>query len=70
MTKSAPSGPATLEPHYSSADSLVPVQTRSERFSSGNVDDFAAVVGREPEWRLSPVTKFAPDGRAPGWFTL
>ena len=60
MTKSAPSGPATLEPHYSSADSLVPVQTRSERFSSGNVDDFAAVVGREPEWRLSPVTKLRP----------
>ena len=38
---------------------VVPVQTRSERFSSVNVDDFAPVTGREHEWKLSPVAAFA-----------
>ncbi|MFM6975129.1 MAG: Fe-S cluster assembly protein SufD [Agromyces sp.] len=37
----------------------VPVQTRSERFRSRNVADFAAVTGREHEWKLSPVGAFA-----------
>lgn len=41
------------------SDTLVPVQTRSERFTSTNVDDFAAVTGRELEWKLSPVGVFA-----------
>lgn len=36
----------------------VPVQTRSERFRSRNVADFAEVTGRELEWKLSPVTEF------------
>ena len=38
---------------------FVPVQTRSERFRSVNVDDFEPVNGREHEWKLSPVATFA-----------
>ncbi|KQX06864.1 MULTISPECIES: Fe-S cluster assembly protein SufD [unclassified Leifsonia] len=34
-----------------------PVQTRSARPKSTRVDDFAAVTGREVEWRYSPVAK-------------
>jgi Fe-S cluster assembly protein SufD len=37
-----------------------PVQTRSERFASGDVGDYASVTGREPEWKLSPVPKLTP----------
>lgn len=37
----------------------VPVQTRSERFRSRNVADFAPVTGREAVWKLSPVDEFA-----------
>jgi Fe-S cluster assembly protein SufD len=35
------------------------VQTRSERFRSTEVADFAPVTGREHEWKLSPVAAFA-----------
>ncbi|NYG20095.1 Fe-S cluster assembly protein SufD [Agromyces hippuratus] len=38
---------------------FVPVQTRSERFRSVNVEDFAPINGREHEWKLSPVAAFA-----------
>ncbi|SIN74657.1 Fe-S cluster assembly protein SufD [Agromyces cerinus] len=38
---------------------FVPVQTRSERFRSVNVEDFAPITGREHEWKLSPVAAFA-----------
>jgi len=38
---------------------FVPVQTRSERFRSVNVEDFEPVNGREHEWKLSPVAAFA-----------
>jgi len=41
------------------SDTLVPVQTRSERFRSTDVADFAPVTGREHEWKLSPVAVFA-----------
>ncbi|THG35242.1 Fe-S cluster assembly protein SufD [Glaciibacter flavus] len=34
-----------------------PVQTRSERFTSTNVEDFPAVTGREVDWRYSPVSR-------------
>ncbi|ANJ28835.1 ABC transporter permease [Agromyces aureus] len=37
----------------------MPVQTRSERFRSVNVEDFDPVHGREREWKLSPVAAFA-----------
>jgi len=33
----------------------VPVQTRSERFTSTNPADFAAVTGLEAEWKLTPL---------------
>src|SRR5262245_38947048 len=46
-----------FRPHSDGA--FVPVQTRSERFRSVNVDDFAPVTGREHEWKLSPVAAFA-----------
>lgn len=36
----------------------VPVQTRSERFRSRNVADFAEVTGRELVWKFSPVGSF------------
>lgn len=36
----------------------VPVQTRSERFASRNVADFAEVTGREAIWKFAPVTEF------------
>lgn len=35
----------------------VPVQTRSARFKSTNVDDFPAVTGREANWKFTPVAK-------------
>jgi Fe-S cluster assembly protein SufD len=38
---------------------FVPVQTRSERFRSANVEDFAPVNGREHEWKFSPVAAIA-----------
>ncbi|HEV8013243.1 MAG TPA: Fe-S cluster assembly protein SufD, partial [Pontimonas sp.] len=52
-------GQATLAPQESRVGNDVPVQTRSERFASGNVADFAPVTGRETEWKLSPVTKLS-----------
>ncbi len=38
---------------------VVPVQTRSERFRSTDVAEFAPVTGREHEWKYSPVAAFA-----------
>jgi Fe-S cluster assembly protein SufD len=38
---------------------VVPVQTRSERFRSTDVAQFAPVTGREHEWKYSPVAAFA-----------
>jgi Fe-S cluster assembly protein SufD len=56
---------ATLEQHGAKAHSdggwdasekgFIPVQTRSERFSSVLHDDFPAVTGQEVDWKLSPV---------------
>ena len=36
-----------------------PVQTRNERFSSANPDEFPPISIRQPEWRLSPVAALA-----------
>jgi Fe-S cluster assembly protein SufD len=36
---------------------FVPVQTRSERFKSTDVDDFEKVTGREATWRYTPVAQ-------------
>jgi len=51
-----------------SADTFVPVQSRSERFASVNPADFAPVAGHEPEWKLSPVKRLRPliDGELAG----
>ncbi|MFC9919058.1 Fe-S cluster assembly protein SufD [Agromyces binzhouensis] len=52
----------TAEQHGFRAHSdgpVVPVQTRSERFRSTEVADFAPVTGREHEWKYSPVATFA-----------
>ncbi len=43
--------------HSDGAGSFVPVQTRSERFTSTNVADFDAVTGREQSWKLTPVAR-------------
>ncbi len=53
-------GQATLAPHDTRVGHDVPVQTRSERFASGDVSDFDSVTGREPEWKLTPVSKLQP----------
>jgi Fe-S cluster assembly protein SufD len=53
-------GQAELVPQPSGVANDVPVQTRSERFASGNVADFQMVTGREPEWKLSPVSRLKP----------
>jgi Fe-S cluster assembly protein SufD len=53
-------GQATLEPQSTRVSHDVPVQTRSERFASGNVADYAPVTGREAEWKLSPVARLHP----------
>ncbi|MDP5128249.1 MAG: Fe-S cluster assembly protein SufD, partial [Pontimonas sp.] len=60
MSTQNTSGQATLAPHDTRVGNDVPVQTRSERFASGNVEDYENVTGREPEWKLSPVAKLAP----------
>ena len=36
-----------------------PVQTRNERFSSANPDEFPPISIRQPEWRLSPIDALA-----------
>jgi Fe-S cluster assembly protein SufD len=50
-------GQATLAPQDTRVGSDVLVQTRSERFASANVEDFAPVTGRETQWKLSPVSR-------------
>lgn len=58
MTAATPNGSGvTLDPSQSRVTEAPPVQTRSERFHSADPADFAAVTGREPEWRLSPVSE-------------
>ena len=39
------------------APSGVPVQTRSQRFTSADVADFPAVTGREAVWKFAPIAK-------------
>ncbi|MFZ6992129.1 Fe-S cluster assembly protein SufD [Curtobacterium sp. RRHDQ66] len=41
-------------------DSKVPVQTRSARPQSGDIDDFPTVTGREVNWKFAPLDKLAP----------
>ena len=62
-TKSVSTAMPTAEQHGIKEHSdgrfgFVPVQTRSDRFKSVQVQDFAAVTGREAVWKHSPVKKF------------
>lgn len=58
MTAATPNGSnVTLDPSQTRVTSAVPVQTRSERFHSADPADFSPVTGREPEWRLTPVSE-------------
>ena len=47
---------------------VIPVQTRSERFTSVNHDDFPEVTGFESEWKLTPVDRVRSliDGKLDG----
>ncbi|WP_125099183.1 Fe-S cluster assembly protein SufD [Leucobacter chromiireducens] len=40
-------------------ENRAPVQTRSERLKSANVADFAAVTGREVNWKYTPVAEIS-----------
>lgn len=57
---------AGLEQHGARAhsdgawDTKVPVQTRSERPQSGDLDAYAAVTGREVNWKFAPLDKLQP----------
>jgi Fe-S cluster assembly protein SufD len=42
------------------AGATVPVQTRSERPQSGNLDAFPTVTGREVNWKFAPLAKLQP----------
>ena len=53
-----PTGQHGIKEHSDGRFGYVPVQTRSDRFKSVNVADFAAVTGREAVWKHSPVAKF------------
>lgn len=46
--------PLGLNKHSHGPGSEVPVQTRSERFTSFDFADFAPLSGREIEWKYTP----------------
>ncbi len=50
------------------SDGPIPVQTRSERFTSVDPSEFPAVTGLEAEWKLTPVALVRPliDGELDG----
>ena len=68
MSAVTSSQPPVLDPsvqHGNTAHSdggwaLVPVQTRSERFTSVDPTEFAAVTGIEADWKLTPVALVRP----------
>lgn len=60
MSSTALDASSAVEALNQNASEDVPVQTRSDRFSSPQRDDFAPVTGREPEWKLSPVEALRP----------
>ena len=65
---STPSPVTTTADADTVAPSVIPVQSRSEFFSSDQVALFPAVTGREAQWKLSPVEKLRPliDGALDG----
>jgi len=44
-------------PHTDGGWGVIPIQTRSERFTSTDVEAFDAVTGREAVWKLTPVRR-------------
>ena len=75
MTTQAPeatqlqqTGQHGFKKHSDGGWGLVPIQTRSERFTSTNVDDFDAVTGREAMWKFTPVDRLGEllDGELDG----
>jgi Fe-S cluster assembly protein SufD len=60
MTSTTPGAPTIGAAPEKNASAFVPIQTRSNRPRSTNVDDFAPITGRELEWKLSPVAKLRP----------
>ena len=46
-----------IKKHSDGGWGLVPIQTRSERFHSTNVEDFPAITGREATWKYTPVAR-------------
>lgn len=62
MTTTAPAASSTETPQHgfkAHSDGVIPVQTRSERFTSTNVADFPAVTGREVNWKYTPVREIS-----------
>ena len=60
MTSTTTGAEAQAQAPEKHAGSFVPVQTRSERPRSTDVNDFPEVTGRELEWKLTPVNKLRP----------
>ncbi|NEN06207.1 Fe-S cluster assembly protein SufD [Diaminobutyricibacter tongyongensis] len=46
-----------IKKHSDGGWGVVPIQTRSERFHSTNVEDFPAITGREATWKYTPVAR-------------
>lgn len=46
--------------HSAGGEGLIPIQTRSERFTSFDVTDFEPVSQTDAEWKYSPLAKFQP----------
>ncbi|MET2012774.1 Fe-S cluster assembly protein SufD [Microbacterium chocolatum] len=51
----ATQAPATAEGHIDPAAAFVPVQTRSERLTSFDPEDFGVPTGREVNWKHTPI---------------
>ena len=49
--------PATIEQRSDGGSTYVPVQTRSERLRSFDVDSFEAITGREVDWKFTPIQR-------------
>ncbi len=67
-TKLENTGALGYKKHTDGGWGLVPIQTRSERFTSTLVTDFPAVTGREAAWKLTPVDRIGDliDGELDG----
>ena len=55
----APEAPATAKSHIDPAAAFVPVQTRSERPTSFDPDEFGSPTGLEVNWKHTPVSRLS-----------